>query len=131
MSAMMQDHQNLMLWENLLRCQTWINEALAESGGTHDFIDIVDGVIAGQFQFWPTPNACIVTTIVTYPRKAALHVFLAGGDMQEILDMQDPIIAWAKRHHGISLFMLAGRLGWTKVMREKGWKPGALMMLEA
>ncbi len=48
------------------------------SGGTHDFIDVAEGIYKGTMQLWPTPKGCIVTEIVVYPRKRMLNVFLGG-----------------------------------------------------
>ena len=38
--------------DELLKCRKWIQLALDKGGDTHDFVDIVDGVISGHMQLW-------------------------------------------------------------------------------
>ena len=105
----------------LERCKPWIEAALEYSGGTHDFDDIVDGLRRGVLQLWPTPKGCIVTDIVVYPRKKVLNVFLGGGELEQILDMHEDVIAWAKAQGCLALSM-SGRFGWKKPLELHGWK---------
>ena len=106
----------------LERCRTWIEAALGYSGGTHDFIDVAEGIYKGTMQLWPTPKGCIVTEIVVYPRKKFLNVFLGGGELDQILDMHDDVIEWAKAQ-GCTALTMTGRFGWKKPLAKHGWKP--------
>jgi hypothetical protein len=106
----------------LERCRPWIEAALRRSGGTHLFEDIVSAVKAGTMQFWPAEDACAVTEIIVYPRKKAFHVFLAGGRMETIVDMDESAIHFA-RLNGCTSMSIAGRKGWQKVLEGKGYKP--------
>jgi len=103
----------------LIRCRPWIEAALEYSGGTHDFMDVVDGVLIGRFQLWPTPRGCLVTEIVNYPKKKSLHVFLAGGELDQILDVEDSLRVFG-RSQGCDSMTLAGRPGWKKALPH--WK---------
>lgn len=105
----------------LERCRPWIEAALEYSGGTHVFDDIVQGILDGRMQLWPAPRGCIVTEIVVYPRKRVLNLFLAGGELDQILDMHDAVKAWAKEQD-CEAAQLAGRLGWKRVLEPLGWK---------
>lgn len=107
--------------EELMRCRPWIEDALEYSGGTHTFEDVVSGIAAGRMQFWPAPRGCAVTEIVVYPRKQVLHVFLAGGEMDQIIDMIDSAIAWSKIQ-GCSSMTIAGRHGWRRVLEKHGYR---------
>lgn len=108
--------------EDILRCRPWIEDALAYSGGTHTFADVVNGIVDGRMQFWPAPRGCAVTEIVVYPRKRVLHVFLAGGDMDQILDMINSAVEWGKGQ-GCAGMTIAGRHGWQRVLAKHGYKP--------
>ena len=70
----------MIMTEELIRCRHWIQLALEKGGDTHDFVDIVDGVISGHMQLWSGERGCCVTEILVYPNKKILHVFLAGGE---------------------------------------------------
>ena len=104
----------------LERCKKWIEDALEYSGGTHDFKDIVDGVISGNMHLWSGDNSCTVTLFTVYPKKTLLHVFLAGGDLDEILEIEKSMVDFAKQN-GCDGLTLSGRVGWKKVLRDIGW----------
>jgi hypothetical protein len=110
--------------EELMRGKAWIESALKKGGNTHDFVDIVDGVMSGHMQLWMGKNGCAVTEIVVYPNKKVLHVFLAGGNkgygIKQITDMHDDAMAWGKQQ-GCEGMTVAGRKGWKKVLQKKGW----------
>ena len=110
----------MSLFAELTRCRQWIEAALEHGGGTHTFDDIVGAVYAGQMQFWPNENACAVTEIVTFPRRKVLHIFLAGGEMQEIVDMDGPAADFAKAN-GCTAMTIAGRRGWKKILEHRGY----------
>ncbi|MEY4863801.1 MAG: hypothetical protein RLZ51_1896 [Pseudomonadota bacterium] len=106
----------------LLRCRPWIEDALEYSGGTHAFEDVVQGIVEGRMQLWPAARGCAVTEIVLYPRKSVLHVFLAGGEMDQIIDMIDSAVEWSKGQ-GCTSMTIAGRHGWARVLGKYGYRP--------
>jgi len=115
----------MKIHDELIKARDWIESALIKGGNTHNFKDIVDGVISGHMQLWMGANGCAVTEIVVYPNKKVLHVFLAGGDkghgIKQITDMHDDAVAWGKAQ-GCTGMSVAGRKGWKKVLEDKGWK---------
>jgi len=104
------------------RCQKWIEDALEYSGGTHETIDVFHGIIEGRMQLWPAPEGCLVTEIIKYPRKTVLHIFLAGGKLEQLTDMHSDVVGWGKQQ-GCTALTLAGRRGWEKALKNFGWKP--------
>ena len=44
--------------EQLMNGKDWIQSALNKGGDTHDFKDIVDGVLSGHMQLWMGSNGC-------------------------------------------------------------------------
>lgn len=103
------------------RCREWIEAALEYGGGTHDFDDVVESVKSGFMQFWPADDACAVTEIITYPKKKVLHIFLAGGNMDTIVAMNESAEYFAKLN-GCSGMSIAGRKGWKRVLTTKGYR---------
>jgi len=112
----------MTLAEELYRCRPWVEDALAYAGGTHVFEDVAESIVAGRMQLWPAPRGCAVTEVVLYPKKNVLHVFLAGGDMDQIIDMIDSAVAWGKTQGWVSM-TIAGRDGWRRVLAKYGYKP--------
>lgn len=111
----------------LERCRPWIEAALAHSGDTHTFQDVVDGIASGHMQLWPAPKGCAVTQIVVYPRKRTLHIFLAGGEMDQLFDGSDSVAAWG-REQGCSVMTLSGRIGWQRALKSTGWETTMVVM---
>jgi len=104
----------------LNRCRPWIEAALEYSGGTHYFEDIVEGIVSGKMQFWPAERGCAVTEIIIFPRKKVFHIFLAGGEKNQIVDMDESAVQFAKAQ-GCTSMTIAGRRGWAKVLKAKQW----------
>ena len=115
------------IFGELERCKKWIEDALEYSGGTHDFKDIVDAVLSGQMHLWAGDKCCTVTLFTVYPKKRFLHVFLAGGDLDEILEIEKSMVEFAK-HNDCDGLTLSGRVGWKKVLRDIGWNEQLLML---
>ena len=105
----------------LERCKDWIESALAYGGGTHLYEDIVEAIVAGKMQLWPAENSCLVTEITLFPRKKVLHVFLGGGDLDEIIGMHESVVQWAI-DQGCASLTMTGRKGWGKPLKSSGWE---------
>jgi len=114
----------MTLDQELMRCKEWIQSALNKGGDTHNFKDVVDGVLSGKMQLWLNANGCAVTELVVYPNKKVLHVFLAGGDkgqgIKQVTDMHDDAVEWGKQQGCVGM-TVTGRKGWKKVLTSKGW----------
>ena len=111
----------------LERCRPWIEAALDRSGDLNTWSEVVAGIHSGRMQLWPTEQGCIVTEIVVYHNRKALHIFLAGGKLDEILQMTESVKEWAKLM-GCSFATFDGRLGWQKPLEKIGWKPHSITM---
>ena len=103
-------------------CRPWIEDALEYSGGTHTFDDVAERILDGRLQLWPAERGCAVTEIVIYTKKKVLHVFLAGGEMDQIVDMIDSAVAWGKTQ-GCTSMTIAWLHGWKRVLGKYGYKP--------
>lgn len=104
-----------------------IEAALEYSGGTHLFEDVERGILEGRMQIWPAPNSCAVTELVEHARKKVLNVFLAGGDMDELIDMIESAAAWGGTQ-GCTSLTLSGRKGWERALSKTGFKPLHIVM---
>jgi hypothetical protein len=71
----------------------------------------------------------MITTVIVYPRKTVVQVFLAAGDLNEIKGLFDTIVAWGASL-GVSTFLMTGRMGWVKALKEYGARVQATMILE-
>ena len=94
----------------------WLQPAL-DRGGTHAIEDIEKEVATGHMQLWVGERGAAVTQILDFPRKKVLHVFLAGGEMDQITDFQESAWIWGQSQ-GCTAMTLSGRLGWKRVLRD-------------
>ena len=111
-----------MIFDELIRCRAWIEAALDRADGEHTFDDIAGGILTGRYVLWPLPSGCMVTEIVTYPRKRVLNVFLGGGNLDEIVAMHDIFEQFGKAN-GCSRMTVSGRKGWGRALLKHGWEP--------
>ena len=111
----------------LERCKPWIEAALDKNENLNTWEEVVEGLASGHMQFWPKPKGCIITQIVLYHDRKALHIFLAGGDLSEITEMTEDVMDWAK-YQGCSFATFDGRMGWKKPLEKLGWKQNSITM---
>ena len=71
-----------------------------------------------------------MSEVVEYARKKVLHIFLAGGDMEELVDMIDSAEAWG-RTLGCTALTMSGRKGWERALAPHGFKPVMIVMERA
>lgn len=112
----------IMEWQ---RCRHWIVAAL-EHCDTHDIDDIEHALSQDLMQFWPGQKSAMVTQIVTYPKLRTLDIFLCGGDLDELFEIEQVATEYA-RAWGCQRIVGGGRKGWSKVLAKRGWKPITLL----
>ena len=95
------------------RCEQYLEAALEYAHGAYDIETIFEGLMDGSLELWPSENAGAVTQIVEYPRKKILHIFLAGGDIEELKVLYTHVELYA-RQIGCQAITLTGRPGWAK-----------------
>lgn len=100
--------------------RTVLEPALARSGGSHAWDDVVEGVASGYMQLWANGRSAAITQIIRHPQKTVLVVFLAGGDMGELLDMLEDAKLWGAGE-GCEEIQMHGRRGWLRVLGKHGW----------
>ena len=106
------------------RCLPWIDAALEHGGNVHKAEDVLAGIFEGCYQFWPAPNGAVVTEILCYPQSKTLHIFLGGGDIGQLLDMESSLIAFAQINECDEI-TITGRRGWVKALRSIGFDEAA------
>lgn len=112
------------------RCAPWIEAALEHSGGSHGIEDVRALCEAGEARFIPGERSAAVVEIYTYPKLKRLHLWLNGGDMDELVNVLLPIAeAWG-RSEGCTQVTTAGRPGWDRVMARHGFHPAARICIK-
>jgi hypothetical protein len=107
--------------EEFIRCREYIEAALEYTKGTHTIQDIWDGIVTGNFQLWPGEKSAVVTEVQIYPRAKIMNIFLAGGDLEELIKIEKAISIYAKALNCHSV-TISGRRGWVKIFNGDGWQ---------
>jgi hypothetical protein len=56
-----------------------------------------------------------------------MHIFLAGGDLDELRGMVPMFCSWA-RFNKCSKVTLCGRRGWERALKQQGWDAGLIAL---
>lgn len=112
------------------RCEQWIQDAVEYSHGTFTIESIFEDMAAGNLQLWPGPNSAIVTQVVYYPGMKVMHLFLAGGNLEELQELYNQVEEYAKSIE-CKAVTLTGRPGWAKsFLRDKNFVVKEIQMFK-
>lgn len=100
-----------------------LQRALDHGGNTHTIEDVRLAVEREQMQLWNAKDAILISELLVYPQYKALHVFLAAGSLDTLLDMRPSVEEFARRL-GCRVVSINGRKGWARALREYGYGSG-------
>ena len=103
--------------------------ALSVAGNTHAPEDVAKAVEEGRMQAWTRGESLVVTEVREFPKFSALNVFLAVGNLDEVLSLIPDMEAFA-RAHGCKTMRMEGRKGWRRVLPDYGWKEDQKVIYE-
>lgn len=85
---------------------------------THSLGDVARAIIDGEAQHWKGERSEVVTVIRKMPLMKVCQIWLAGGDMREIVDEMVPSIeVWAKEND-CARVEVSGRKGWKRMLKD-------------
>ena len=100
-----------------------VQDALDRSGNLYDVDHVYHKVLDGEAQFFPCKRAIVVTELMCYPNANAVRIWLAAGDMQQVIAKVNGDIVNFGRAMGAHIQEFEGRLGWRDVAKDNGFKP--------
>lgn len=100
-------------WENAKP----LIEAALKYQDTHSITDVERELANDRAQLWCGDKSAIVTQMEDYPAGKKVRVWLAGGELNELLEMLPDIEAWAAEQKCLSV-VIAGRHGWARVLKD-------------
>jgi hypothetical protein len=107
-----------------------LERALEYAGGTHTVADIWMACEQNRMALWCGHKSVIITEIVEYPRLKACRIFLAAGDMTELLEMETAVADWAKSAD-CNRMEVIGRKGWKRALKGSGYtEPSTILTKE-
>lgn len=112
-----QSSRTSSLADEFERCADYIEAALVYAGHSHTLQDVWQAISHRQAAFFPYEKSAIVVEIVDYPQRATCRIWLAGGDMDELLEAEKQVCEWAKTQ-GCTSMEIIGRKGWERVLKD-------------
>lgn len=76
---------------------------------------------SGQATLWPGKRSAMVTQLIRAEELFG-HVWLGGGDLRELLELQPGAEAWGRAQGAVAV-RINGRPGWARVLRRRGFEP--------
>lgn len=106
--------------DELDRHRVHLDNALEYAEGSHTFDDLVHMVLTGRLHMWSKSKSIILAEVLEYPQEKHYHMFLGGGDFDEIVAMHEEIETAAKNLGCVKL-SVCGRRGWVRGLAKYGW----------
>lgn len=108
-----------------------LQRALDVAGNTHSVQDVADAVRSGEAQLWESESgeSFALSSIDEYPQKRVVRIWLAAGNIAEVIELSEDIVVWGKSH-GCSHAILSGRKGWERVGKDLGWEHGSTVLVK-
>ena len=96
-------------WE---RCKPYLADTLE---GLWTLEAVEQEIREGRAVLWPMERSACVTQIHAHPKGRVLRLWLAGGDLQELLHFL-PVADMYAAEQGCMAIEIEGRAGWEKVL---------------
>jgi hypothetical protein len=109
------------------RTRQLLARALEHAPETHTLEDVIDQIARGDAQVWQTEESVLVTEVYDTPRMRVIHVWLAAGEMGEVIALSHQALSWGRKL-GCKRASLAGRRGWERKLAAEGWTPELTLM---
>lgn len=98
-----------------------IAKTLEYADGTHTFDDVCLSVMQGKCRFWDLGESFLITEIIDFPQMRVYHIWLAGGDLADLIAMH-PEVQQVARDAGCTRLTINGRSGWLRALKAHGWR---------
>jgi hypothetical protein len=97
------------------KCRDALLPAIEMTDGTHTEDDVLEAILTGRMKLWRRERSALVTEFCQFPRLKALNIFLAGGDLEDIMTLENDLTSYAIRNGCQRITILAARDGWQRM----------------
>jgi len=116
-------------WAEFSRCQHWLQDAIELNDGEQTLKEVAFGLFTGKYRLWPGRTSAVVTEHTETPAGKFLNLMLAGGELDDLVEVTARIEEWGKEN-GVTRILLYGRRGWArnKTLKERGYRTRHVIM---
>lgn len=109
----------------------WRDRVAQAVDGSHHTIESIErSLVEGRAQLLTLPDCCFVVELADYPAARACQVMWAAGTLEAILAASARLHAWA-RAQGCSEMLVEGHAGWTRALKDIGYRPWSVTLRKA
>lgn len=101
-----------------------IGDAL-EYDPSYSVQDIIDQVGEQRAELWATDNSIAVTNVMDKPNARQFHIWIAAGDLIELMNEIYPHLEQRARELGCGIMTISGRRGWIRKLKPNGFEEAA------
>ncbi len=107
------------LESNFERVWKYISPAVDRTKGAFDKASVWQLIQEQKAQLWPGKKSAAITEISTTPTgRKSMTIWLAGGDLDELMNAIEPkLCEWGKKQ-GCSHVEIIGRAGWVRTLKD-------------
>jgi len=95
------------------RLEKHVRAALKYAPDSHSDRTVLDRILTGKAQFFAYEDSCMITEIIKYPKNKVCRVWIAGGNLKQIHQLGEQVVAWATEQ-GCTDAEIVGRDGWER-----------------
>ena len=88
---------------------------------TYSVQSVIDEVNAGRAEIWLTDNSIALTNVMDKPNARICHIWIAAGDLDELMPEIYPALEDRARQVGCALLTISGRRGWIRALKPNGF----------
>ncbi len=79
--------------------------------------DVLSEVDSGHAQLCYAGESLVVTNIVERPQARVFHIWIAAGDLDELMEQLYPKLEQFAREQGCTAMSVSGRRGWIRKLK--------------
>jgi len=98
-----------------------LERVLDRMGGLYTASDLIDKVKGGTMQMFCLNDSIAVSQISVYPRARVLDIIVAIGNVDELRELHERILEFAKKLD-VNVIQAHGRRGWVADAEKRGWR---------
>lgn len=92
--------------------------------------DVLRDVIAGNAKIWMTEESLAIATFSETPQVKRCHIWIAAGNLDELMGEIYPQIEEAATELGVSVMTISGRRGWIRTLKPQGFNETAAVAVK-
>lgn len=123
------DHLDLMRkqLDALEKHRVDIERALVYGASTYSFGHVCQRVFSGDLDVYVLDNSILLCEVLRYPNRKVYNVYIAAGDLEEVLAFEPQMCAEATARK-CAVLMYTGRKGWSRALTQLGWESSLVTM---